>query len=163
MKSCAKAIKAGLKPTCRALPTDVQPPRPCSSGGRWQLADSSQAGRHHQGEGAALGGRLVLPPSSQSIPGSHDCRHAGSARFHPGHLSCPPRPCPLRRHRHRRSSSPSTKVARSCSSSTATAGCCASRSSQAWRKSGSACRHAHAHIRAPARLHLHKMHVHTLS
>ena len=67
----AKAIKAGLRPTCRALPTDVHPPRPSSSGGRWQLADSSQAGRHHQGEGAALGvtlgGRLVLPSSSGNL------------------------------------------------------------------------------------------------
>ena len=58
---------ADLKPTCRTLPTDVQPPRPCSSGGRWQLADSSQAGRHHQGEGAALGGCLVLPASSGNL------------------------------------------------------------------------------------------------
>ena len=65
--TCDKAIKAGLKPTCRALPTDVQPPRPSSSGGRWQLADSSQAGRHHQGEGAALGGCLVLPSSSGNL------------------------------------------------------------------------------------------------
>ena len=101
-------------------------------------------GRGH-GSGRAPRPAVIV---RQSIPARHDCRHAGFVRFHPGHLSCPPRPCPLRRHRHRQSSSPSTKVARSCSSSTSMAGCSASRSSQAWRKSGSACRHAHAHIRA---------------